>query len=149
MKLLSLTALLLLTTFCGYGQSKALQQNNQWLEKHLNDLTFKEGSDNARFRFDDCDARMEIGVKEKDGFNLGMNMGCSLNQIEQVSYAKEKEGYQLKLRLKKEESDDNNLSFSLSTTDEKLMQEIKKRLETSIAACKSMNGGKSKTEKGK
>jgi hypothetical protein len=39
--------------------------------------------------------------------------------------------------MKKEEEKNDNLSFSLSTTDEKLMQEIKKRLETSIAACKS------------
>lgn len=148
MKLLLIPAFLLLTALSGYGQGKALKQNNQWLEQHLNNLVFKEGSDNARFRFDDCDARMEIGVKEKDGFNMGMNFGCTLSQIEQVSYRKEDAGYQLKLRLKKEENDDDNLSFSLSTTDEKLMQEIKKRLETSIAACKTASG-KAKTENGK
>jgi len=148
MKLLSLTALLLLTTFCGYGQSKALQQNNQWLEKHLNDLVAKDGNDNARFRFDDCDARMEIGVKEKDGFNLGMNMGCSLKQIDKVSYQKDGDSYKLKLHMQEAEKNDS-FSFSVSTSDEKLMQEIKKRLETSIATCKSMDNGKPKTEKGK
>ena len=148
MKILSLTALLLLVTLAGYGQSKALQQNNQWLEKHLNDLVAKDGSDNTRFRFDDCDARMEIGVKEKDGFNLGMNMGCSLKQIEKVSYRKEGDSYQLKLHMKEEEKNDS-FSFSVSTADEKLMQEIEKRLETSIATCKSMDNGKPKTEKGK
>jgi hypothetical protein len=147
MKLLSLT-FLLLTTLFGYGQSKALQQNNQWLEKNLNGLIAKDGNDNTRFRFDDCDARMEIGVKEKDGFNLGMNMGCSLSQIEKVSYQKDGGAYKLKLHMKEEEKNDS-FSFSVSTDDEKLMQEIKKRLETSIATCKSMNGGKPKTEKGK
>lgn len=149
MKTLFAAAFLLLTALSGHGQTKTLRQNNEWLEQHLNNLVFKEGGDNARFRFDDCDARMEIGVKEKDGFNMGMNFGCALSQIEQVSYRKEDEGYQLKLRLKKEEADDNNLSFSLATTDEKLMQEIKQRLETSIAACKSGNNGKLKTETGK
>jgi hypothetical protein len=148
MKLLSLTALLLLVTFAGYGQSKALQQNNQWLEKHLNELVAKEGEDTPRFRFDDCDARMEIGVKEKDGFNLGMNMGCSLSQIEKVSYHKDGASYKMKLHMKEEEKNDS-FSFSFDNADEKLVQEIKKRLETSIAACKSMNGGKSKAEKGK
>jgi hypothetical protein len=148
MKLLSLTALLLLSTLAGYGQSRALQQNNQWLEKHLNELVAKEGDNSPRFRFDDCDARMEIGVKEKDGFNLGMNMGCNLNQIEKVSYEKNGSSYNLKLHMKEEEKNDS-FSFSLSNADEKLMQEIKKRLETSIAACKSMDSRKSKTEKGK
>ena len=148
MKRLSFTFLFLLAALCGYAQSKALQQNNQWLEKNLNGLVAKDGNDNARFRFDDCDARMEIGVKEKDGFNLGMNMGCSLSQIDRVSYQKEGDSYNLKLHMKEEEKNDS-FSFSLSTADEKLMQEIKKRLETSIAACKSMNGGKSKTEKGR
>jgi hypothetical protein len=148
MKLLSLTLLLLLTTLAGYGQNKALQQNNQWLEKHLNDLVGKEGSDNTRFRFNDCDARMEIGVKEKDGFNLGMNMGCSLSQIQKVSYQKNGSSYNLKLHMKEEDKNDS-FSFSVTTDDEKLVQEIKKRLETSIAACKSMDSGKSKTEKGK
>jgi hypothetical protein len=148
MKLLFIPAFLLLAAFSGYAQSKAIKQNNQWLEQHLNNLVFKEGSDNARFRFDDCDARMEIGVKEKDGFNLGMNMGCSLSQIEKVSYQKAGDSYQLKLHMKEEEKNDS-FSFSVSTDDEKLMQEIKKRLETSIATCKSMDGGKPKTEKGK
>ena len=148
MKLLSFTFLLLLVSLVGYGQSKALQQNNQWLEKNLNGLIAKDGNDNARFRFDDCDARMEIGVKEKDGFNLGMNMGCSLSQIEKVSYQKDGGAYKLKLHMKEEEKNDS-FSFSVSTDDEKLMQEIKKRLETSIATCKSMEGGKPKTEKGK
>ena len=147
MKFLPLT-FLLLVTLASYGQSKALQQNNQWLEKQLNGLMAKEGSDNPRFRFDDCDARMEIGVKEKDGFNLGMNMGCRLSQIDKVSYQKDGEAYKLKLHMKEEEKNDS-FSFSVSTVDEKLMQEIKKRLETSIAACKSMDGGKAKTEKGK
>ena len=148
MKLLSLTALLLLVTLAGYGQSKALQQNNQWLEKHLNELVAKEGEDAPRFRFDDCDARMEIGVKEKDGFNLGMNMGCSLSQVEKVSYEKSGSSYKMKLHMKEDEKNDG-FSFSFSKADEKLMQEIKKRLETSIAACKSMDHGKPKTEKGK
>ncbi|MBD0259071.1 MAG: hypothetical protein ICV83_25410 [Cytophagales bacterium] len=148
MKILSFAFLFLLVSLAGYGQSKALQQNNQWLEKNLNGLIAKDGNDNARFRFDDCDARMEIGVKEKDGFNLGMNMGCSLSQIEKVSYQKAGDSYQLKLHMKEEEKNDS-FSFSLSTDDEKLMQEIKKRLETSIAACRSMNGGKSKSEKGR
>jgi Fe-S cluster biogenesis protein NfuA len=148
MKLLSCTFLFLLTAFCGYAQSKALQQNNEWLEKNLNGLIAKDGSDNTRFRFDDCDARMEIEVKEKDGFNLGMNMGCSLSQIEKVSYQKEGNSYKLKLHMK-EEAKNDSFSFSVSTDDEKLMREIKQRLETSIATCKSMDGGKSKTEKGK
>jgi len=148
MKLLSLTALLLLSTFCGYAQSKALQQNNQWLEKHLNDLVAKEGENTPRFRFDDCDARMEIGVKEKDGFNLGMNMGCSLSQIEKVSYQKSGSTYKMKLHMKEEEKNDG-FSFSFSNADEKLMQEIKKRLETSIAACKGMDNGTPKRENGK
>ncbi len=148
MKPLSLTALLLLVALAGYGQSKSLQQNNQWLEKHLNDLVAKEGENTPRFRFDDCDARMEIGVKEKDGFNLGMNMGCSLSQIEKVSYQKEGGSYKMKLHMKEEEKNDG-FSFSFSNADEKLMQEIKKRLETSIAACKSESNGKLKREKGK
>jgi hypothetical protein len=140
MKRLSFTFLFLLAAYGGYAQSKALQQNNG--------LVAKDGNDNARFRFDDCDARMEIGVKEKDGFNLGMNMGCRLSQIDRVSYQKAGDSYNLKLHMKEEEKNDS-FSFSLSTGDEKLMQEIKKRLENSIAACKSMNGGKSKTEKGR
>jgi hypothetical protein len=49
----------------------------------------------------------------------------------------------------KEEEKNDSFSFSVSTEDEKLVQEIKKRLETSIAACKSMDNGRSKTEKGK
>jgi hypothetical protein len=114
--------ILLLTSLSGFSQSKALKGNNQWLEQHLNSLVFKEGSENARFRFDDCDARMEVMAKGDNGFNMGMNFGCTLSQIEKVSYQKKGDAY---------------LSFSLSTTDEKLMQEIKKRLETSIAACKS------------
>jgi hypothetical protein len=136
MKVQFLIIFLLFISLSGFSQSKALKGNNQWLEHHLNSLVFKEGSENARFRFDDCDARMEVMAKGDNGFNMGMNFGCTLSQIEKVSYQKKGDAYQLNLQMKKEEENDN-LSFSLSTTDEKLMQEIKKRLETSIAACKS------------
>lgn len=138
MKNLLLTSLLAMTALTGYSQSTALQSNNQWLEQQLNHLTFKEGNDHARFRFDDCDARMEVTAKSDNGFNMGFNFGCALSQIEQVSYSKAKSGsaYQLNLQMKENQKNDN-LSFSLSTSDEKLMEEIKKRLETSIAACRS------------
>ncbi|MBC8112046.1 MAG: hypothetical protein H7Y04_13375 [Verrucomicrobia bacterium] len=134
MKKLFVLCSLLFVTKAIFAQSTAFKQNNIWLEKQLNALG-KDKDDNAGFRFRDCEASLEI--KDKDsGFN--MSMGTSLDGIKTVLYTKEKDGYTLKLLPDKFEKNNNSYSFSLKTDDEKLMQEIKRRLEANIAECKKL-----------
>ncbi len=145
MKKVFLTGLFFVAVQAAFSQSASLKQNNQWLEKNLNALVGDKdkSKDNVNpvFRFNDCDAKMEIGTKTDGGFNFGMNFGTTLDQIERVSYQKEDKGYKLNLHMKPDKDEKENggkMDFSLSTSDENMMKEIKKRLETSIAACKSM-----------
>ena len=124
-------------------QSQTFERNNLWLEKQLNALTQdkKDKSSKPVFRFDGCNADMKIKTND-EGFNFGMSFGTTLNAIKRVDCEKAKGGYTLRLIPLKsgDESgeEDGEYSFSLKTDDEKLVKEIKHRLEANIAECRKI-----------
>ncbi|MBC7923520.1 MAG: hypothetical protein H7Z75_20775 [Ferruginibacter sp.] len=132
-------SLLILNTFLALtyslaAQSQTLPQNNQWLEKQLNLLTKDKKDDPSLFRFQDCQAKMEIKTGE-EGMNFGMSLACNWNEIKQVSYRKEGGQYKLTFDIQNAGKEVNNFSFSLKTSEEKLVQEIKKRVEQNRQHC--------------
>ncbi len=121
------------------AQSQTFRQNNLWLEKQLNALTHdkKDKSQNPVFSLKDCEADMKIKTND-EGFNFGMSFGTTLDAIERVAYEKEKDNYTLRLIPYKSKENSNQYNFSLATDDEKLVKEIKRRLEANIAECRKM-----------
>ena len=124
-----------LTLTCSLAaQSQTLPQNNQWLEKRLNQLTQDKKDDPTLFHFRDCQAKMEIKTGE-EGMNFSMSLACNWNEIKRVSYQKEGEQYKLTFDIQNEGKEVNNFSFSLKTSDEKLVKEIKRRVEQNRQQC--------------
>ncbi len=125
------------------AQSQTFEQNNLWLEKQLNALTQDKKDKSAKpvFRLDGCNADMKIKTND-EGFNFGMSFGTTLDAIKRVDCEKDKGGYTLRLIPLKsgDESgeEDGEYSFSLKTDDEKLVKEIKRRLEANMAECRKM-----------
>ncbi|GAB2551110.1 hypothetical protein [Spirosoma aerophilum] len=147
-----MSLLLALTT-----HAQTLANNTDWLKQHLNSLvTDKEDNVTPIFNFSDCQMMMAVDTKE-DGIAVKMNMNWPLKEIKKVSYkpagggkytllldipgdkvkGKMKVGiFSKKIRSKGE---DGHSSFTLNTTDEKLVQEMKQRFDNAISQCRSAN----------
>ena len=139
MKSILLVGLLGLISLPTWAQSTQFQKNNEWLETQLNTLLGPEDKKEVQFRFADCDARMEAKTTG-EGTNFSFSVGCQMADIEKVSYKKDGKEYTIQLALKDKSKDEEmeDISFSLATTDEKMIKEIKRRLEANIAECKSL-----------
>ncbi len=162
MKTLSFLLGLFLVTASLSAQSGNLQKNTQWLEKTLNALvtTDNKDGDNTKPEFKFTASQMAMNVmKKEENFSFGLHLNWLLKDIQKVSYRKEKDGnYALVLnvpadRIKmdmgfgkdnsvagsfnlkddKAKKDDDHTSFTLSTSDEKLMKEIVQKFESVVA----------------
>ncbi|MDJ1481838.1 hypothetical protein QNI16_15160 [Cytophagaceae bacterium YF14B1] len=116
------------------------------------------------FKFTNCQMAMNVVTDNKeDNFSMGFHLNWLLKDVTKVSYKKEKDGnYTLMLNVppdkmkmdmgfgndnsisgsfnmkdeKGNKKDDDNTSLSLSTKDEKLVQEMVRKFEESIKLCK-------------
>ena len=126
----------------------------------------KDGGKETKPTFKFAGCRMAMDVKaEEENFAMGINMSWLLKDIRKVNYKKEKDGtYTLLLDVptekvnmdmgfggnssvsfktsntdknKNDNDNSNKTSFSLTTKDEKLVQEMVRRFESSIGECKA------------
>lgn len=158
-------ALVLFCTNLVFSQS--LESNTQWLSSHLDKLVKEEKGKNLNannkksvptFKFKGCQMNMNIDSKDSD-VDFGMTISWLLKDVQRVSYAKEKDGYELKMivpadRLKvklgfgndnglsgsfnlKDNENDSKTSFTLHTEDESLVKEVVHKFEDSVRMCKN------------
>jgi len=160
----TLLGLFLLTSGSTYAQVAG--KNTDWLEKQLNKLVIEEGDkSNAgtkkstpKFDVENCQLKMHVS---DDDASMGMDMAWRLKDIKKTSYKQEKNGqYTLVLdgpadkvgmnlgglaisfpsneegRKNAKKAESSNSSFSLSTKDEALVQQIKQRFDELIQQCR-------------
>ncbi|MGF7214892.1 hypothetical protein GGR92_001032 [Spirosoma lacussanchae] len=135
----------------GTAQAQTLTENTTWLKKELNELV---DSSDAKpvFDFKDCLMTMNVNTKE-EGIRVKVDMNWPLKEIRKVSYKAASNGNytlvldvpanQVKGKVKvgifsktlREKGDGGHTSLDLNTRDEKRIQAIQQRFETSIRQC--------------
>lgn len=109
------------------------KDNAQWLEDQLNKLSKNTERQENLFRVDKCTLHMKTRKNEKAP-KSGDDVAFSLGDISKVSYQKAESVYTFQIRTK---NDKTNIKFTLGDADEKVMEEIKTRLEASAASCRN------------
>lgn len=128
----------------------------------INDSDDDKNDPKPEFKF--TNSQMLMNVQSKDEkFSIGIHLSWLLKDIQKVSYKKEKDGnYALVLNVpadrmkmdmgfgddnsvsgsfnikedEKDKKDDDHTSFSLSTKDEKLVQEMVRKFESVMVECR-------------
>jgi hypothetical protein len=167
MKKLQLLSFSLLLLCSGLVSAQTLESNTQWLSSHLDRLVKEEKGKNLNinnkesvptFKFKGCQMNMNIDSKDSD-VDFGMSISWLLKDVQKVSYAKEKDGYELKMivpadRMKmklgfgndnalsgsfnlKDNDSDSKTNFTLHTQDESLVKEVVQKFEDSVRMCKN------------
>lgn len=170
MKKLQLLSIALVLCCSNLVFAQSLEANTQWLSSHLDKLVKEENGKNLNinnkesvptFRFKGCQMNMNIDSKKsKDSdVDFGMSISWLLKDVQRVSYAREKDGYELKMvvpadRMKmklgfgndnalsgsfnlKDNDSDSKTSFTLHTDDENLVKEVVHKFEDSVRMCKN------------
>jgi hypothetical protein len=117
------------------AQNYDFAENQKWLQQQFNTLA-RGQTEEAGFLFDDCLATLRLKVASGQGGFLNMDMGTHLAGIQSVSYEKKGAEFLLTILPEKFEQNNNSYQFIFQTKNEKLMQELKQRLEWQIGECK-------------
>jgi hypothetical protein len=120
------------------AQSYEFSENQKWLQQQFNTLA-KSETEGASFIFEDCLATLRLKMASGQGGFLNMDMGTHLAGIQSVSYEKKSKEFSLTILPEKFAQNNNSFQFTFQTQNEKLMQELKQRLEWQIGQCKQRN----------
>jgi hypothetical protein len=78
------------------AQNYDFLKNQKWLQQQFNTLA-KGKDEDARFTFDQCEATLQLRLKNGQGGITNFDLGTSLSGIQSVSYKKEGQGFMLQI----------------------------------------------------